>query len=381
MLQARDSLQINPVCQEDAKVTMFLKADKSHVDKYTAPRCIQYRNKRYCLRLATYVHVIEEHLYAQNDRSGTPIFAKSRNLTQRGNDLAEKWDMFDDPIALLLDHSKFDAHCNVKLLAVARDFNTNCVRVADGKREFRKLLDWQVNNRGATKNGTTFRTKATRMSGDQNTGLDNSEINYAMLADFNEYFNLDACFYVDGDDSVLICERRRAGLVNVDFFKQFGMETVMEQTDNFSHVEFCQTRPVFDGHTWRMVRNPARLLARLPWIVYNLPPSCWDRYLKSVGMCEMALGVGLPIGQYIGQTLSKLSNKKYMITDLHYVATREFQRPTSVRVITPTQVARESYEEAWGLDQATQLLYESATIEPPELGDACYSEFAEEPFC
>lgn len=380
MLQAQEDLLYNPICPEDGKVKMFLKADKSHELKYPAPRCIQYRDKRYCLRLATYLHPIEEMLYTRNDCTHTPIFAKSRNLTQRGQDLRAKWEHFDDPVALLLDHSKFDAHCNEHLLALEHKFYAKCITNANGKRELKKLLKWQMLNKGTTKNGTKYITKATRMSGDQNTGCGNSIINYAMLKAFSDKYQLKAAFYVDGDDSVLVCDRRMTGRVSMEYFKQYGMVTVMDQASEFSKVEFCQTRPVFDGASWRMVRNPVRLLARLPWIVYNLPENCWERYLKSVGMCEMALGVGLPIGQYIGETLSKLSKKKYMITDLHYVAKREYSRPGSAKVVTPTAEARASYEEAWGLDLTTQLQYEQATLQPPELGMDCLADYDEEPF-
>lgn len=376
--QAQDSLAYEPVCAEDAKVKMFLKADKYHINKMTAPRCIQYRNKRYCLRLATYLHPIEKRLYSRTDKSDTPVFAKSRNLTQRGADLRTKWESFENPVAILMDHSKFDAHCNEQLLSLEHKFYSSCIRVSDGKKELQKLLNWQLLNKGATKNGTLYSTKATRMSGDQNTGCGNSIINYAMLKAFDEHFELDSCMYIDGDDSVLICEANRVGLVNVDFFSQFGMTTKMELASEFSKVDFCQTRPVFDGVAWRCVRDPNRLLARLPWLVYNLPENCHARYLKSVGMCEMALGVGLPVAQYVGDKLSKLSDKKYMITDLHYVAMKEYQRPCAVKLVQPTRAARESYEEAWGIDIPTQLRWENATIEPPNISDTAAEYFEED---
>nr|WNT71139.1 MAG: RNA-dependent RNA polymerase [Jitepeofons virus] len=367
--QAKESLVVDPLTEEDAAVTMFLKADKSHEEKYTAPRCIQYRNKRYCLRLATYIHPIEEHFYTMTDKSGTPIAAKSRNLHQRGADLKAKWDMFEDPVAIPMDHSKYDAHCGVELLGLEHKFYKSFYRNSSGRAELCKLLKWQLHNRGSTKNGTHYTTVGTRMSGEQNTGLGNTVTNFAMLSAFNKHYNLNACFYVDGDDSVLICERTKAAKISAKFFLQFGMNTVMEElVDNFSHVEFCQTRPVFDGVDWRMVRNPHRLLARTPWIVYNLPRSCHNRYLRSVGLCEMALGQGLPVGQFIGRTLSQVCSKKYMITDLHYVAKREKRDPAKTLFKEPTEEARLSYEEAWGVSPTTQRLWEATGITDPDLG-------------
>lgn len=378
--QARESLAIDPVTRDDAKVNMFLKADKYHQADYGAPRCIQYRNKRYCLRLATYLHPIEAMVYKITDHTGTPAIAKSRNMMQRGEDLRAKWEAYTDPIAILLDHSKFDAHCSAELLSLEHRFYTHCYSVGDGQAELKKLLNWQMFNRGVTKNGTRYETVATRMSGDQNTGLGNSLINYALLQEFNKFYKLNAAIYVDGDDSVLICERSKCKNLQMDFFKQFGMVTKVDYATMFEKVEFCQSRPVYDGVKWRMVRNPERFISRLPWLVYNLPQSCWPRYLKSVGMCEVALGVGVPVGQYLGRTLTQSGKGRYMITDLHYQAMKEFVTPLHSKVVPPTMEARLSYERAWGIDVCTQLELESMTLRlNPKLRE--YDDYDEEPYC
>lgn len=380
LLSAKESLKAYPIEQEDARVKMFLKADKAHIfdndeADFGAPRCIQYRNKRYCLRLATYLHQVEKSVYKCTDSSGTPCFAKSRNLTQRGGDLWEKFEHFRDPTIICIDHSKFDAHCNVNLLKLEHKFYKKCFPKID-REELGKLLAMQITNKGCTKHGTKYETRGTRMSGDQNTGLGNSIINYAMLAAFAEHNGWEACFYVDGDDSVMMVE----GDVKPDptFFEQFGMKTKLEcVTKNFRELEFCQTRPVFDGTKWRLVRNPFRLMARLPWAIRTVTPEFKNKYLRSVGLCEMALGVGLPIGQYIGNTLSKLS-KGYTITGNHYRAQKEYMRPCSVKLIPPSYEARLEYEQTWGIPVAEQLRIESTTIELPELGDNL--QFDEDPF-
>lgn len=380
LLSAKESLRAYPIEPEDARVKMFLKGDKAHVfdnedAEFGAPRCIQYRNKRYCLRLATYLHQVERSVYRHMDSSGSPCFAKSRNLTQRGGDLRVKFEHYRNPTIICIDHSKFDAHCNVDLLKLEHKFYKRCFPKLD-RNELGMLLSMQITNRGNTKHGTKYETRGTRMSGDQNTGLGNSLINYAMLAAFADYNKWDACFYVDGDDSVMVVE----GDVKPDpkFFEQFGMKTKLEcVTKEFHETEFCQTRPVFDGVAWRLVRNPLRLLARLPWAVRHITPECKRKYLRSVGLCEMALGVGLPIGQYIGEALSKL-HKGYMITGNHHRAQQEYIRPCSVKLVPPSYEARLEYERTWGIPIAEQLRIESTTIELPVLGDnLCFDE---EPF-
>jgi len=380
LLSAKESLEFNGVTAEDAKIKMFLKDDKYEVfdtsdPKTVAPRCIQYRSKRYCLPLASYMHPVEENLYKALDLSGTPIFAKSRNLTQRGEDLRTKYDYFTNPVILCLDHSKFDAHYLKDLIELEhrshlRHFRREC------RQQLRKLLNMQLRNKGATKHGTIFHTLYTRMSGDQNTGSGNSKGNYAMLAAFCEENGLVACYYVDGDDAVIIFEAKPGFKPDPGFFSQFGMETKIEAyTTEFQDMEFCQTRPVFDGKSWRMVRNPSRLLSRLNWS--TKPVVNKAKYLKSVGLCEMALGVGLPVGQYVGNTLSTLySDAKYDASNpLHYVASREFMRPTNVKLVEPTMAARLSYERAWGITVADQLRIEKTPICLPTLyEDVNYNE-------
>lgn len=377
MLQAQSTLQLDPVDKRDSKVKMFLKDDKYlmgtewvgdaigvEVEKpeYGAPRCIQYRNKRYCLRLATYLHAIEEHVYKQRDEYDTLVFAKSRNLSQRAQDLFEKWSLFVKPKALLLDHSKFDAHCSLPLLKLEHWFYGKC----NDSPELADLLRWQLYNVGRTKNDTRYGTTATRMSGDQNTGLGNSLINYAILKAFVCHYKLKASIYVDGDDSVVIFEDSGQEWDNMDFFKQFGMKTKFSTTTNFSHVEFCQTRPVYDGQAWHCVRNPYRLLVRTPWTVKERWAKRRNDYLASIGRCEMALGMGLPIGQYLGSTLAALSSR-HVTTDLEYVARRQYVKPLKAKVVPPTAECRASYEEAWGVSPDMQERIEKLTIRLPVL--------------
>lgn len=124
--QARESLFEKPFTRKDGRVRMFLKDDKYHVHKLGAPRCIQYRNKRYCLPLACYLHPIESHIIEQLDASGTPIFAKGRNLIQRGEDIATKFDHFKNPVVKSFDHHKFDSHVGKELLKLEHWFYRKC---------------------------------------------------------------------------------------------------------------------------------------------------------------------------------------------------------------------------------------------------------------
>lgn len=355
-LAAQETLLYKPLCKKDGYLKMFLKDDKYMIsspladvlgykadDSLSAPRCIQYRNKRYGLRLGTYLLPIEKHVYTVTDSIGSRVFAKGRNSMQRASDLRKKWDAFSRPKAYLLDHSKFDAHITTELLDLEHWYYKTCCP----SKELDYLLKAQLINKGFTANGTSYVTKATRMSGDQNTGLGNSLINYALLKDVFDRCNIKAYFYVDGDDSVVICDK--AAILDHTLFAEYGMKTKMETTDCFEQVEFCQCRPVLlQDDVYNMARNPMRLLLRLPWSTRPVAKRKLAAHLASVGRCEMAMGCGLPIGQFIGQSLSRLSTK-YIITDSHNAAKLQRYHPQRVRVCEPSELTRLSYQEAWGI--------------------------------
>nr|BBN50999.1 hypothetical protein 3 [Korle-bu Aedes virus] len=354
---AQSSLEKEPLCARDGRVKMFLKDDKYHVAEVKAPRCIQYRNKRYCLRLARWMIPIERQVYLWNDASGSPVFAKGRNMRQRGRDIQCKFQWFDDPVVISMDHSKFDSHVNTTLLDLEHWFYNQCARDP----ELKFLLALQRRNIGRTKNGTKYETLGTRMSGDQNTGLGNCIINFAMTR-----YVLDGikhCLYIDGDDFLVFVERCDVQRVNPSTYRLFGMSTTVDGTvDVLEHVEFCQTRPVADGvGGYTMVRNPHRLMARLPWVVGPRETDAIDDIIYSTGLCEISLGVGLPVAQYLGRALAERGGK-YRRTELHYRAMLEKVKPQKAQVVEPSAETRMSYETAWGLSIAEQLQLENIKL-------------------
>lgn len=354
--QARESLLLQDLEERDAKVRMFLKDDKYHEWKRVVPRCIQYRSKRYCLPLASYLTPIEHYICSIVDDSDTPIFAKSRNYRQRGDDIFRKMEYFQDPVVISLDHSKFDAHVNMQLLDAEHWFYKACCRSP----ELKRLLHWQRINRGQTKNGTRYVTRATRMSGDQNTGIGNSIINFAMTKAL--FGHMKVCYYIDGDDYLLFVERKDQPHIKPELYRQFGMETKLESvTSTIEHIDFCQTRPVFNGVGYTMVRNPKRMLSRVQWGVGRFSAAYIPKYLSSVGKCLISTGQGLPVEQYIGRTLSSLSSL-YVLTPYHHSASRMPYRPGRAFVVEPSTATRFSYELAWNISVNQQLALEETTV-------------------
>lgn len=349
----------------DSKVRMFLKDDKYHTGDRKAPRAINYRDKRYALTLAQYTYPIEHRLY--NLRiDGVRTFAKGRNLVQRAADLAEMWDKYVDPCAWLLDHSKFDAHITVEHIKSAIKLNSNCYRDAKCRNKVRKLMRCQLINRGNTRNGTKFNTFATRMSGDQNTGLDNSTINRSIIRTVCDLLGITCHIYVDGDDSVVVMDRRDLKKTSVDLFSHFGMVTKEEFAFEFEHVEFCQTRPVWNGVEYVMVRNPERVLSRINWTVKKIPLCRDDVYLKSVFLCEAALNEGVPIFGSLAPRISKQFGKaKVMKVELDYFVNKLGKEKGKLYEREISYDSRLSFENAWGVSPEEQCFLEALTMLSP----------------
>jgi hypothetical protein len=354
--------------KKDGRIRMFLKDDKYETktlgqllsgeeNKFASPRCIQYRNKRYSLLLAQYIKAVEAEACTYSDDTNTHVFAKGRNLTERANDLRSKWDSFMNPVAICMDHSKFDCHIKIEHL---RQEHATYLDYFEDKSLLKFLLRMQLKNKGCTKNGTTYITKGTRMSGDQNTSMGNSIINYGMLKE--AFKKIKAGFYVDGDDSVVIIDRMDYAKVNFGVFAKFGMNTKKEEIDIFERVDFCQCRPVFDGVSWQLARNPWRALVRLPWTVKRAALPIKAKYVRSVGLCEIACSYGLPILQAIGWSMVDMGSGEYVKTDRHWQANLQKVKPVKVQRIEVKYETRLSYALAWDVSVEEQIRLESLKL-------------------
>lgn len=358
MESARTSLLEDSINKTDAKVRMFIKADKFHVEEYKAPRAIQYRSDRFGLEWARFVHPLEELIYEVKDWTETPIFAKKRNLAERAQDLEEKAIHFNRPLFVSLDHSKFDSHVTKELLRVERKVYQHCM-----PRAYRKNIKWfmdqEENNHGSTSTGIKFFTPGTRMSGDQNTALGNSVINAVLIG--NAFKAIKHSMYVDGDDSVVIIEKDDVKVLDnmQAYMKTCGMETKIEQvTETFEEVDFCQCRPVWFPTGYRLIRTPQRAFDRSGWVVKHMDRVFTDRWIRSVALCELVLGRGCPLMQEFALKMLPLGSGKYAVTDRHHQA-KQLQH--SVERVQPLPIhpqTRESFWVAFGYTPEEQIQLE-----------------------
>lgn len=368
-LEAYNSLKECGHKKRDARIRMFLKADKyDTLVGLKPPRAIQYRDKRYSLLLAQHLRPIEHQIYKGLDWTGTAEIAKMRNPEQRASDVLRKWNCFDEPCAYLMDHSKFDSHVTVEMLEAEFAYYLKwsprtCMR------RFRYFLSLQLYNRGVTRNGTRYRIKGTRMSGELNTGLGNSTINRGLLRWYMASCGITKySIYVDGDDSILVIERRDVHkLKNLKEFERVGMETKGELVFNFQDIDFCQSKLVEVDGRWIFVRNPFRLLSRTPWTIKKCTETYRRRLIYSLGMCEGAIGVGIPIAQQFAKALRELVGVQKLVP-LEEIAYGSRWRGYSDATSMVTADTRESYFRAFGLTPEYQMAVEESI--KVRIGDA-----------
>jgi hypothetical protein len=136
------------------------------------------------------------------------------------------------------------------------------------------------------------------MSGDMNTGLGNCLLMCAMIW---SYFR-NRCkieLINNGDDCVVFLEA--ADLHHTQdipaWFTDMGYTMKIEPpVYELEHVEFCQTRPVFDGNAYRMVRDPKVCLTKDLISVKNLSTrSAWRYQCQAIADCGMAAYGDMPV--------------------------------------------------------------------------------------
>jgi len=361
------SLLQDDITKFDAAIDFMLKLEKVELDKLKigkAGRGIQYRGKRYTLALmAAGLKSIEEETYKRMrfGPSATRNIAKGLNQSQRARLLHTKWGSFGDPVAVLFDATAWDAHVVLPLL----DMEHSYYNLALPSRRMKMLLSWQRKNRGRTRGGIKYVVQGTRMSGDANTALGNCVLNLMILMSVLRTAGVVGEILLDGDDSVVIIERRDLPLVKaVNIGEHYGMNMKMEIAESFEHIDFCQSRPVeiSDGE-WRMVRYPTRAMSKDVVCVRNMVGK-WHQLAKAIGECELSMCSGVPVLQEFALMMmraggsvkcSSAGTTLFAFEDLVYRAGRE--GPAVARPIT--NCARRSVWEAFDLSPMEQQELES----------------------
>lgn len=362
---AADSLERVKLSAYDARVQAFIKAEKLNPGAKTNPdpRIIQFRSGRYCLTLGTFIKPIEKQLYTMKSVMGTRIVAKGLNQQARAKLIIKKWLGFKDPVCYSLDCSRFDQHVKLPVIKLFQKFMLSiCPDPV-----FRELLRQQHRNKCYTRNGVKYTVLGNVLSGEMSTSMGDcfimiNHIYAAMkLMGFTKWDLLD-----DGDDCLLFIEKCQEpaldGLKGV--FAQFGHELKLENRASSIHeINFCQTKLVLVDGVPTMIRNWRKVLSQSACGTRHWGDSKLVRgMLNAVGLCELAMGRGVPIMQQFAMQLIRNGDgsipKAFADDEYEYIKMQQELKGRPISSLKPRDVSwstRVSFHEAFGIDPLDQI--------------------------
>lgn len=365
--EAWKSLLLNPLTRDDAKIKTFVKAEKTNFSAKVdpAPRIISPRDPRYNLSLGVYTKPLEGVLYKLlNDMCGGVTVMKGLNAVQVGEAIKEAWDDFLDPVAVGCDAKRFDQHTHTEALKFEH-MVYKMFFVGSDRGDLNELLQWQLKSKCVAylEEAVVKFPFEIRASGDMNTGLGTCVIACSMV---HSYFD-GRCKYRlinNGDDCVILVER--ADLSAVDGFHEYckllGYYMEMEKpVDRIERIEFCQAHPVWDGDTYRMVRNfPSSLAKDCTSLLPLNDEKAWKQWAHDIGHAGVALCAGIPVMQRFYEQLRDVGKGSFgehnFLTDTgwHYL-----KEGLSSETRPITEQSRVSFYDAFGVTPADQLAAEN----------------------
>jgi hypothetical protein len=274
--------------------------------------------------------------------------------------IVDAWEAFNNPVAVGLDASRFDQHISVGALQFEHGFYTACF---PGDRELQRILAWQLENRGygRTRDGgfLKYTVAGCRMSGDMNTACGNVIIMCALMWGFFRDQGVRARLVNDGDDCVVVVERKDAEKLlstAVDWFHDFGFTMKVEGVySQLEKVEFCQTFPVYDGQRYVMCRDPRLVLTKDLLVTRKLDQEGVEAMRQAIGRCGLALAGNLPVFREFYKLLygDGSAGQVGLGTGMAY-----WSVGMEVRDEEPTVAARVSFYEAFRITPAQQVAME-----------------------
>lgn len=372
---AGESLDIVPVTRRDFKIKAFVKREKLNFTSKEDPdpRIIQPSDPRANVSLGRHIRGMEGPIMKSVAKVwGGPTVTKGYTAFEVGEIIREAWDQFYEPVAVGLDASRYDQTVSVEAQRYEHKFYLSLVEPRYRK-ELARLLEFDI-----CKDGTAYtdagkikyKLPGSRGSGSMTTGMGNCIIMTAMVYSWRVQCGVPFRLINNGDDCVAIMEKRdlhrfQAGLF--EWFCDLGFTIEAEEpVYELEHVRFCQAAPVFDGHRWRVVRDPHTSLSKdaiclLPNQANDVSYATW---LDSVGRCGLALAGDMPVlceyynmfvrsAQHIARTRNKVAEHALLESGMMRLAAG-----LEPRYSNPTSEARASFAVAFGIAPEVQRTLE-----------------------
>jgi hypothetical protein len=240
--------------------------------------------------------------------------------------LREAWLSMSRPIAVFLDASRFDQHVSKQALEWEHSVYNHMYQ---NDPVLQRLLSWQTINRGfinCEDGRVKYSVEGCRASGDMNTALGNVLLMCAMMHSFLRQFTQSHRLINDGDDCVVIVESSELDKVLANakqWFLELGFTMKIEgYTDTFEKIDFCGSRPVYDGERWVMCRDPRVTLAKDLVSVRPIRDQVeWARQCTAIGECGLALAGNLPVFSSFYSMLDLgVKTERQLLTGMDYLA-------------------------------------------------------------
>nr|UQB76157.1 RNA polymerase [Flumine tombus-like virus 7] len=373
---AFDSLEENPVCEDDSKLTAFLKCEKTNltVKGDPAPRLIQFPNPRYSLELMTYLKFSEKKFMKAIDAVwGEPTVMSGYNCEELGVILSEKWDSFRNPVAVPLDFSRFDQHTSTAALEYEFEFYQAAF---PGDEHLKELLSWQLHPRGVAVAGdgaiSYHCPEGGRGSGQINTSMGNKIIVCGLMWEYFQEVGLSASLANMGDDCVIFLEQQQLNLLCSTlqpWWLERGYNAITEKPCyELEKIEFCQSNPVEVNGEWIMVRNPEKALSKdcITLASSETPSQIASAYM-AISTCGRIINSGVPISFALHSAIHRAArrytkdveiNPDFMFRQIEF-GNFERMRGLTYRRKDISDETRLSYYRAFGIAPETQIMLES----------------------
>jgi hypothetical protein len=310
-----------PLNAQDFKLNAFCKIENLEV-KPSKPfedmiaRVVQARGPRYNIELGVFLKPIEHLCYKQidkmyNDFTGAreeeKTIMKGLNAIETAKYIQMKVERITDWVAIPIDASRFDQHCSKSMMRdIEHPTYLACFKGKKDSKRLKYLLDAQLDNKGVaylSDGKVKYHIGACRASGDLNTGLGNCVLMCNMIFGFlHKYQMTRSAFINNGDDGVVIIPKKYYPVFEkyfYDYCYDLGyVMTIEEPVHRLEDIEFCQTKPVYDGVKYRMVRIPQVSFSKDSISIHPFQNKTdWVHYQMSIGLGGLSLTGGLPVMQ------------------------------------------------------------------------------------
>lgn len=387
-----EALKVRLELPKHAKISGFVKCENVPFKPTTGgkiadkPRMIMARDPVFLAHALSAMKPIEHAFYHGRwlwNKHQKHTCAKSMNPIQRMRCLEGMVRELSNPVVIGLDGSAFDAHVTKGALKAEWKFYSMAARHAGFEpTTLKKIEDMgraQLKNKVfvRTDDGTVKATvEGNRMSGDLNTGLGNSLLQSGYIACMMKEFAVPERHYrflVDGDDSVVMVSGEYASRFTTEsvtkMFAKFSQEVKVEYIrpitlDTMEAVCFCQCSPVRVDGEWRLLRSPYKVYNGYKMVnIWYRSKEEAARFFASVAQPELIMASGVPVHQEFFNLMHRLSGDA---KPADHVSRRFWIRTCKslgehLRYSSEiSNATRLSYQRAFGIGIAEQLLIESA---------------------